>query len=282
MANGHKANKVVKTVPVMLGAIAIGIVLSVVLIGLLSVLIPKYFDEPIREIRNFMYTEESGIKMAKKALQEKYGEEFIIHDVYSKSPSDFFADCSPVANEDVVFLAAIWKDGSGVVYDDYIPGIVARELEKELEDELKKYYDSVFVKVYHSGGSVVHSAEVDSMQGMTMEEYVKRFGASRCWIDIGIDAKEDNEHLAEEYAFFESMQEKISCEKMFSMHVVYYNMSKELQEWCNSYYTQYAGAHGTYDNKIAKCNKIQYECTAEGINITYDEFKTMMEELKDE
>ncbi|MDE7251317.1 MAG: hypothetical protein K2O32_00020 [Acetatifactor sp.] len=275
----NKDMETVKTVSVIMVSLFFGIILWGVLFNLFSILSLMYLDEPIREVKAFLYTEGSGIEMAKKALQEKYGEEFIIHDVYSKSPSDFWAECSPVSNEEVVFKAAIWKDGSGMVYDDYVPGILAREIEKEIEGELQKYYDSVFVKVYQSGGWTVHSAEVDSMKDMSLEEYVKRLDSSRCWIDIGIDAEEGKDYL-EEYAFYVSMQEKISDKKMFPMHVVYYNMDAELQEWCNDYFTQYAGAHGTYDSKIVECNEMEFECTAEGISITCDEFKTMKEELR--
>ncbi|MDE7251326.1 MAG: hypothetical protein K2O32_00065 [Acetatifactor sp.] len=221
--------------------------------------------------------------MTKRVLREKYGEEFIVHDVYSKASHEYFADCSPTSNEEIVFQAAVWKDGSGVVYDEYVEGIVARELEKEMEEELQKYYDSFFVKVYLSGGYDARHAEVNSVQDITMEEYVKRFNPLRCRIDIGIDAEEGNDHFEEEYAFYESVQEKISNQKCPPLYVGYYNMDEELQEWCNDFFTYNAGAYYTYTHKRAECNGMEYECTVEGISITYDEFKTMREELgKDE
>ncbi|MDE7251324.1 MAG: hypothetical protein K2O32_00055 [Acetatifactor sp.] len=219
--------------------------------------------------------------MTKRVLREKYGEEFIVHDVYSKASHEYFADCSPVSNKEVAFRAAVWKDGSGVVYDEYLESIVARELKNEIEEELQKYFDSVFVKVYLSYrvGSDTFYEEVNSMQDVTMEAYVRIVNPSWCRIDIGIDAEEGNEHLEEEYAFYESMQKKISDKKIPPMDVYYYDMDAELQEWCSSYFTQNGQAYGTYDSKCHECNEMTYRCTAEGVSITYDEFKTMREEL---
>lgn len=274
----NEDKKTGKSVLVTITSLFFGIILWVVLFNLFSILFLVYFGEPIREFKTFMYTEESGISMAEKALQKKYGEEFIIHDVYSKSPGEFWAECSPASNEEIVFQAAIWKDGSGVVYDEYIPSIVAKELENEIEGELQKYYDSVFVKV-HASGMWGPFLEVDSVRDMSLKEYVKMSNPSRLWIDMGIDAEEGNKHLEEEYAFYESMQEMISNQEIPSLHVECYDMDAELQEWCDEFFTQNSDAHGTYDSKVYWCDKMEFDCTAEGVSITYDEFKTMREEL---
>ena len=276
MANENKDKKTVKIVSIMM----VSMFLGVVLIMLSFIFLPKFLNGPGRRL-----FPEGKISMTKRVLREKYGEEFIVHDVYSKASHEYFADCSPVSNEEVAFRAAVWKDGSGVVYDEYLESIVARELKNEIEEELQKYFDSVFVKVYLSYrvGSDTFYEEVNSMQDVTMEAYVKIVNPSWCRIDIGIDAEEGNEHLEEEYAFYESMQKKISDKKIPPMDVYYYNMDTELQEWCRNYFTQHGQAHGTYDSKCHECNEMTYRCTTEGISITYDEFKTMREELgKDE
>lgn len=274
----NEDKKTGKSVLVTITSLFFGIIIWVGLFNLLSILFLVYLDEPIRDIKEFMYTEEAGIEMAEKALQKKYGEEFIIHDVYSKSPGEFWAECSPVSNEEVVFQAAIWKDGSGVVYDEYIPSIVAKELENEIEGELQKYYDSVFVKV-HASGMWGPFLEVDSVRDMSLKEYVKMSNPSRLWIDMGIDAEEGNKHLEEEYAFYESIQEMISNQEIPPLHVECYDMDAELQEWCDEFFTQNSDADGTYDSKVYWCDKMKFDCTAEGVSITYDEFKTMREEL---
>ena len=229
--------------------------------------------------------EEREMKLAQKELKKKYGKEFIIRDVYSRSPDTFYVHCSPAFNKKLVFRAEIYRDGRGVYQDEYLQGIVAREMEKEIEAELKKYYDSIFVQVYPSGVGKRKELEqvVDGIKDITMEEYVRSFEPSMCRVDIGIDAKEGNDHLEEEYAFYESMQEKIGSQKMVPMYVIYYQMDAELQEWCDNYFTRYSEAPGIYTGKRSKCNKMEFDCAVEGISVTYDEFKTMREELgKDE
>lgn len=276
MQGENEDKKIVKIVTITMASMFLGVVIII----LSFILLPKFLNGPGRRL-----FPEGKYSMTKRVLREKYGEEFIVHDVYSKASHEYFADCSPASNEEIVFQAAVWKDGSGVVYDKYLQGIVAMEIEKEMEEELKKYYNSVFVKVYITCGADADTryGEVNSVQDVTMEEYVKKVNPIRCWIDIGIDAEEGNDHLEEEYAFYESMQEEISDKKIPPLHMVCYNMDAELQEWCSSYYTQNAEAYGTYTSKCAECNEMEYDCTAEGVSITYDDFKTMREELgKDE
>ncbi|MDE7251316.1 MAG: hypothetical protein K2O32_00015 [Acetatifactor sp.] len=274
MENENEDKRIVKIVTITMASMFLGVVLII----LSFIFLPKFLNGPGRRL-----FPEGKIAMTKRVLREKYGEEFIVHDVYSKASHEYFADCSPVSNEEIVFQAAVWKDGSGVVYDEYIQNIVAREIEKGIEEELQKYYDSVFVKVYITGGVDVLYGEVKSAQDVTMEEYIKRVNPSRCWIDVGIDAEDGKDHLEEEYAFYESIQEKINNQKCPPLHVVCYNMDAELQEWCNDFFTYNAGAYFTYTHKLAECNEMEYDCTAEGVNITYDEFKNMREELgKDE
>ncbi|MDE7251318.1 MAG: hypothetical protein K2O32_00025 [Acetatifactor sp.] len=267
--------KIVKIVTITVVSMFLGIVLII----LTFILLPKLLGGSGR----IQYMKEREIKLAQKELQEKYGEEFIIRDVYSRSPATLCVHCSPASNEEIVFRAEIFRDGRGVEFDEYIEGIVARKIEKEIEDELKKYYNSVFVQVYLTSEMVQHSGEpdreVDGIKDITPEEYVKRFDPLMCRVDIGIDAKEGNEHLEEEYAFYESMREKISNQEMVPLYVVYCHMDAELQEWCNNYFTQYSEAPGIYTGKRAECNKMEFDCSAEGIGITYDEFQTMREGL---
>ncbi|MCM1090899.1 MAG: hypothetical protein NC092_07315 [Butyrivibrio sp.] len=113
--------------------VTLSLLIGIILWAVLFVAAPKYLGSSGR----VQYMQEQGIKLAQKELQMKYGEEFIIRNVYSESPSSLYVHCSPASDEDVVFRAEIWRDGRGVAYDEYIEGIIAREIEKEIEDELK-------------------------------------------------------------------------------------------------------------------------------------------------
>lgn len=270
----NEDKKILKIVTITMASMFLCVVLII-----LSFIVLPFFDGSF----SIQYMKEREIKLAQKELQEKYGEKFIIRGVYSKSPATLCVHCSPASNEKIVFRAEIFRDGKGVEFDEYIEGIVARKIEKEIEDELKKYYSSVFVQVYLSSGMGMRPGEpdreVDGIKDITPEEYIKRFDPSMCRVDIGIDAKEGNEHLEEEYAFYESMQERISNQKMFPIYVIYYQMDAELQEWCDNYFTQYSEAPGIYTGKRAECNKMEFDCSVEGIGITYDEFQIMREGL---
>lgn len=277
MENENEDFKIVKIVTITMALSFLGFVLLI----LAFVLVPKFLDGSF----SIQYMKKREIKLVQKELQEKYGEKFIIRDVYARSPAELYVHCSPVSNEEIVFRAIIYRDGRGLEFDEYIEGIVARKMEKEIEDELKKYYSSVFVQVYLSSNwsSRNQTREVDGIMEITPEEYVQRFDPSMCRVDIGIDAKEGKEHFEEEYAFYERMQEKISNQEMVPLYVVYYHMDAELQEWCHNYFTQYSEAPGIYTGKRAECNKMEFDCSADGIGITYDEFQAMREELgKDE
>ena len=280
MANGHKVNKEVKTVPVMLGAIAIGIVLSVVLIGLLSVLIPKYFDEPIREIKNFMYTEESGIQMAKKALQEKYGEEFIIHDVYSKSQSDFFANCSPLANEKVVFQAVLWKDGRGIEYDEYIQGLIEWKISERFQEELKQIYDDCYVYTF-----IPYAAKVkfDNVPDTTIEQYVEKYkeehGEIGNWvICIFINLEREKEGDVErEYEYFAHVGLEQEKSHMPNIYFDLYGVDEETKNWCENYFNEKAVMGSEFTTMESKNPYFSIRYIGGEITKTLEEYKEYKE-----
>ena len=98
--------------------------------------------------RNYFYTEDSLKKVAKKSLEEKYGEEFVIHRVWNKSQTMFFADCSPEDNEEVVFRADIRKNGDGIVSDGYAVGVVANEINDVLKDDFKRLFGDCCTNTY--------------------------------------------------------------------------------------------------------------------------------------
>ncbi|MCM1090894.1 MAG: hypothetical protein NC413_08600 [Muribaculum sp.] len=255
MANRHKANKVVRTVPVMLGSIAIGIVLWSVLIGLLFIVIPQYFEEQIREIRPFLYTEARGIKMAKKALQEKYGEEFIIHDVWSKASHEFYADCSPVSNEEIVFQAVFWNDGRGIEYDEYIQGVISWKISERFQQELEQIYDDCYVHTFISYAAAV---EFDNVPDTTIEQYAEKYqkeheGRGRWIIDVFINLEQEQEgDIEREYEYLSQIGLEQEKSQMPDIYFDLYGVDEETKNWCENYFSTHALERGEFTTMESK------------------------------
>ena len=70
--------------------------------------------------KNYIHTESSLKREAADVLEEKYDEEFVIHKVWIKNQTTFYATCSPKDDSEIVFEAQVYKDGSGIYKDVYI------------------------------------------------------------------------------------------------------------------------------------------------------------------
>ncbi len=100
-------------------------------------------------------------------LNEKYGEEFIVHSIESqgsggngvpnlKALFDFSGRytsyntiCSPKSNEEILFEAYEREKGT-VLYDDYPHAVVKHLIKEEVEKVISKYSDNYAVYVYFS------------------------------------------------------------------------------------------------------------------------------------
>jgi S-adenosylmethionine/arginine decarboxylase-like enzyme len=100
-------------------------------------------------------------------LNEKYGEEFIVHSIESqgsggngvpnlKALFDFSGRytryntiCSPKSNEEILFEAYEREKGT-VLYDDYPHAVVKHLIKEEVEKVISKYSDNFAVYVYMS------------------------------------------------------------------------------------------------------------------------------------
>ena len=72
------------------------------------------------------YSDKHLEKIAKKALYEKYNEEFEVRNIYQQVWTEFYAVCSPVKDETVVFEARFYKDGR-LIYDYYMDETIRDE-----------------------------------------------------------------------------------------------------------------------------------------------------------
>ena len=110
-------------------------------------------------------------------LEEKYGEEFVVKQMYLKAgswdtASDLMADCSPKSDENIVFSTqtlAIGKER--VLYDTYIQSIVGGEMRSIIESVLSKYYKNFAAEVYVYGLASAYDSHIFSSKEASIENF---------------------------------------------------------------------------------------------------------------
>lgn len=86
-----------------------------------------------------------------KALEEKYGEEFVVHKMYETTKDTYRTVCSPKNRSDIVFETKItrWqKDGEergSIKYDYCGDGAVAAQISRQLEEEVQEVFPGCYV-----------------------------------------------------------------------------------------------------------------------------------------
>ncbi|MBD5130359.1 MAG: hypothetical protein HDT43_10645 [Ruminococcaceae bacterium] len=192
------------------------LVLAVTLSGCKEVpsFMPSYWDG---------LTKAGARAYIQNALRDKYGEEFVVKELAKRSGyyfTDLLADCSPSSDESLVFQVECWnfKNHDRELIDTYIQSIVGREMRNKAENVLSKYCENFAVEVYVYGlasdyDSKIQSADMATIENFTnalpddnlsvvwiafdeneigdkydetikyIEEIVKDFGLSNCYID---------------------------------------------------------------------------------------------------
>lgn len=109
-------------------------------------------------------------------LNEKYGEEFVIHNFETKNSGgggngvpnldylfdfsgrfiSYHAICSPKANEEIIFEASIATNGSKV-NEEYPHAVIKHLIKEEVEMAISKYSDNYAVYVYMSKPKSMHN-----------------------------------------------------------------------------------------------------------------------------
>lgn len=136
------------------------------------------------EWKNYFHTEASLSRVAEKSLEEKYNEEFIIHDVWDKSQGTFFAVCSPKADEEIVFELVAWKDGSGLCHDEYEQAILANYIGEEIKAKVLKTYSSCLVGVSLFVGQDISEPPYNG----SLEKYLSKSTGVVCGVSIYVNS----------------------------------------------------------------------------------------------
>lgn len=132
-------------------------------------------------------------EFVEKTLEEKYGEEFVVKQMYLKSgswdtASDLMADCSPKSDENIVFSTqtlAIGKER--VMRDTYIPSIIRSEILDIINSVLSEYSIQYVVDVdvqglYDDYDSGIRSADDATIKNFT--EALPDINITDIWIAL--------------------------------------------------------------------------------------------------
>lgn len=223
-----------------------------------------------------------------KALEEKYGEEFVVHKVREITKDTFFTVCSPKNRMDIVFEAEIdrWqKDGEergSIKDDDCADGAVAAQVSQKLEEELQEIFPDCYV---HTVAFGTHGDRFEHTD-CTLEEYMKSYTdrgvdpKAEMYILIQIHIKEgepDEDAMKAEYQYFsERMQKEVAEGNFLPATIWIYSMDMETREWCREYFQEnYQGWQDYYD-KLEGCGKmcLKLYC-GEEFSKTYEEYAAL-------
>lgn len=157
--------------------------------------------------------------IAGKVLSEKYGERIIAKNAKAKF-SGFSVVCYPVRDKDVSFQAVILDDGA-YLRDEYVQGVISKELRTQIEPIIKELTSDFWVD------PIVYYAETnyESINDVTLENYLEQIEHPKCNINIFVNKKRLKDlSLEEEYRLYE---EKISNIDHFfgTVYVFYVNHS---------------------------------------------------------
>ena len=184
--------------------------------------------------KDYFYTEESLKQEAQRALEEKYDEEFVILNVWVVAQTAFGATCSPKNDRDVVFDVELYKDGSGMYRDEYVQGVVDKQIQEKLQKDLQVFFGECFVQanVFYA------ETEFDNVSLVTMEDYARAVPNGECFVYVIIDESEISPNtIQSEYEYFsKTLLKEIEEKKIPELTIHLYIVDNELMKWCKDYF----------------------------------------------
>ena len=233
-----------------------------------------------RNLRNYFYTEESLKRVAAKALKEKYDEEFVIHDVWSKNQTTFFALCSPKYDNEVDFKADIYKDGSGVYADGYVQGIIAEQINENLQEDFQSLFKDCYTRaeMYNYYNLPIF----ENVKDITIEEYLSQVNVDFAGYDVFILSSEVSQETVDaEYEMFsKKIQDKVINGIIPDVVVDLYFVDEQMLKMSREYYATYEIHDSDFEKALDNYPNISFAYPDNKINKTYEEYKTLRMEIE--
>lgn len=124
------------------------------------------------------YSEAESRQLIEDALQEKYGEEFVVEKIGTRpgsswdAPSSLTATCYSKNNNTFAFEARYYEyNNSSKIQDMYIQEKISKEIKSVINSVLSKYYDKYAVEVAISGLADDYDPELTVVETVTIESF---------------------------------------------------------------------------------------------------------------
>lgn len=212
-------------------------------------------------IQGCALTPESKARITAKALEKKYGEEFIIHKTFNYD-IDWDAYASPKDLPEVVFEAHINPDGT-VAYDQYCRSYIQYSMNKEIEYELKQFFPDSYCRISQLHAIInvnpqFRQLSLEELVGAL--EYRDDMPIHGCLLDIYINKDVGSSKDYEgEYTFFtDRVNELIDENKMTEVKVFLYMTDSEKIESVKKYFLQNADYYSDYEELMENTPEVHF------------------------
>ena len=230
--------------------------------------------------KNYLHTDAGLKNEAEKALEEKYGEEFVIHEVWTKNQTIFYATCSPEDNDEIDFRAEIYKDGRGVHVDSYIQGIVANQINNNLSEDFQTIFDNCYTRaeIYNYYDTPTY----ENPEDVTIEDYLSQIDIEFIGYDVYIcETKPTEESIQREYDIFNNdIQEKIKEGIIPNVVIDLYFVDEKMLIMSKEYYKNYEISGSDFEDALEMYPTMYIVYPNNKINLTYEEYKEQRMEIK--
>ena len=230
-----------------------------------------------RSLKDYLYTE-SGLKQeAEKDLEEKYDEEFVIHNAWWSSPGMYTATCSPKSDMEVVFETRGFMDERGVYKDEYLQGVVANQVRDRLQPKIQKIFEDCYVKVTFT----FVNPSFDCYEGVTVEDYYEMYENDvSFYLQIFVNKEDlhyDEKKAREEFDCFAKL---LDGEIMKEMGCRCYFVDKSTLSECRTYFQQNSKSSGEYDDIVEDKAYFGFGFLEGKINKTFKDYEKIRKEIE--
>lgn len=178
--------------------------------------------------------------LVKKALKDKYDEDFIIHEIDNWG-SDCKVTASPQKNPEILFQANILSDGT-VGNDDYYRSYAKYLLEGVIEKDIEGLFPDSYIRMREvyirwEGGEDENFRNMDVEELLDSSFAVDAPGGNGCYLDIFVNKEACENHYEQEYDFFTNkIEEYIKENKMLPITVTIFYVNHEVLSNLREYF----------------------------------------------
>ena len=225
-----------------------------------------------------------------KVLKKKYGEDFIVHEIDSRGPTDWQATVSPKNMPECLFY--VYVDSDGNVDSSYCNAYAAYLMSCILQEDLEQFFPSVYVRMDRLYMIMDESIDFNKLPLEKVLDNSNQIyqgsptkGLHGGFIDIYIDSSVDStKQYEEEYIYFtDKVNEYISENKMVPIYATFYLVDGETLERVRNYYLSDIDFDSYFQNDVrgnVPEMSVCFDTTISGY-ISKDEYINARKEFED-